>query len=532
MNKTRSAKNTRKTDGSANSGAQARVHRTEVLIVGSGFSGMGMAIQLLKAGIDDFLMIEKEDEVGGTWRDNTYPGCACDVPSHMYSYSFEPKPDWSYLWAGQEEIQEYLRGIAQKYDLYRRTHFGRTLQSGYWDAGDSTWHLVTSDGHEYVSRFLVSGVGALHIPSIPEITGQKKFSGDVFHSAQWDHEVSLRGKRVAVVGTGASAIQFVPEIAKVAAELHVYQRTPAWVLPRRNIKIPRPVRAAFTHAPILAKALRAAVYWSAESLSIGLNGHFNLMRPLENIAKWNIAQGIDDPALRAKLTPTYRIGCKRILGSSEYYPALNRPTTTVITDGIAEITEDAIVSRTGETRPADVIIYATGFHVTDGFESLRLKGASGRELASVWADEGIQTHLGITTAGFPNLFFLLGPNTGLGHNSVVFMIECQIRYIVSAIRLANERGSGALEVREPVQHQFNNDIQRKLVKGVWSSGGCTSWYLDAQGVNRTVWPGFTWQYWRRTRKLAAADFAFFGERSVARRGTGIASESGKENQAE
>ncbi|MBF6137193.1 NAD(P)/FAD-dependent oxidoreductase [Nocardia puris] len=529
MKNSRSGNYVYKSDGAGGEEAQVKVHRTQVLIVGSGFSGMGMAIQLLKAGIDDFLLIEKETEIGGTWRDNTYPGCACDVPSHMYSYSFEPKPDWSQLWAGQDEIQNYLTGLARKYDLYRRTHFGRALQSGHWDSDDSAWHLVTSDGHEYIARFVVSGVGALHIPSIPKIEGQQNFGGTVFHSAQWDHDCSLAGKKVAVIGTGASAIQFIPEIAKVVSELHVYQRTPAWVLPRKNIKFPKAVRALFTRVPILAKGLRTAVYWSAESLSVGLNGHLNLMRPLESIAKWNIAQGIDDPVLRTKLTPSYRIGCKRILGSSDYYPALNRPTTTVITDGISEIAEGAIVSRTGEKRPVDVIIYATGFHVTDGFESLRLKGASGKELASVWSDEGIQTHLGITTAGFPNLFFLLGPNTGLGHNSVVFMIECQIRYIISAIRLVKERGAAALEVREPVQRKFNSEIQRKLVKGVWSSGGCTSWYLDAQGVNRTVWPGFTWQYWRRTRKLAASDFGFVGESAPAHRSVDASNSPGKEN---
>ncbi|WP_280255487.1 flavin-containing monooxygenase [Nocardia wallacei] len=529
MNKNRSGKYVNKTNGAGGEQAQDRVHRTQVLIIGGGFSGMGMAIQLLKSEINDFLLIEKDAEIGGTWRDNTYPGCACDVPSHMYSYSFEPKPDWSHLWAGQDEIQSYLIDLAHKYDLYRHTHFGRTLQSGYWDADDSAWHVLTSDGHEYVARFLVSGVGALHIPNIPKIEGQKKFGGTVFHSAQWDHGCSLAGKKVAVIGTGASAIQFIPEIAKVAGELHVYQRTPAWVLPRRNIKIPGAIRALLTRAPILAKALRAAVYWSAESLSIGLNGHVNLMRPLERIAKWNIARGIDDPALRAKLVPTYRIGCKRILGSSGYYPALNRATTTVITDGISEITEDAIVSQTGDKRPVDVIIYATGFHVTDGFENLRLKGACGRELSSVWADDGIQTHLGITTAGFPNLFFLLGPNTGLGHNSVVFMIECQIRYVISAIRLAKERGAAALEVREPVQRKFNTEIQQKLVKGVWSSGGCTSWYLDAQGVNRTVWPGFTWQYWRRTHRITESDFAFVGELTGAQRGSLVSSSIRKDN---
>ncbi|MBJ8344448.1 NAD(P)/FAD-dependent oxidoreductase [Antrihabitans sp. YC2-6] len=501
---------TRTTRKSKPSSAGAKIHRTDVLIVGSGFSGLGMAMQLRKAGLDDFLIIEKASDIGGTWRDNVYPGCACDVPSYMYSYSFEPRSDWSKVWAGQQEIQDYLTGLATKYDLYSRTHFGCALSSAYWDEAESRWRVTTSDGSEYVARFLISGIGALHIPNIPDIKGQDTFNGQSFHSAQWDHECSLEGKRVAVIGTGASAIQFVPKIAPLVAELQLYQRTPAWVLPRRNFSVPGSLQKMFARTPLLPRILRSAIYWSAESLAIGLNGHSNLMRPIEYIARRNIARSIDDPALRERLTPDYRIGCKRILGSNDYYPALNLPSTTVITDGIAEINEDRIVSTDGQERKVDVIIYATGFHVTDGFDSLKLKGSTGLELAAHWNNSGINTHLGITAAGFPNLFFLLGPNTGLGHNSVVFMIECQIKYVLQAIRLTSERQADALTVRESVQNAFNSTIQRKLANGVWTNGGCTSWYLDSNGVNRTVWPGFTWQYWLQTRKVSESDFEFTG----------------------
>ncbi|MFY2787251.1 flavin-containing monooxygenase [Rhodococcus sp. MALMAid1271] len=482
------------------------VHRTGVLIIGTGFSGLGMAIELRKRGREDFLVLEKAEEVGGTWRENTYPGCACDVPSHLYSLSGEPNPYWSKMWSGQPEILAYLRSLADKYELRRSIRFGSTCSGGYWDESRARWHVTTAEGDEYIAQFLVSGVGALHIPNVPTLPGTETFTGSAFHSARWDHDVDLTGKRVAVIGTGASAVQFVPEIAERVAQLQLYQRTPAWVLPRRNFSLPKTVQRAFARVPLLRRAVRGAVYWSAEGLAIGLNGHSALLRPVEHVGRRFIRREISDPELRAKLTPSYRIGCKRILGSNTYYRALNSPRTEVITDGIAEVRAGSIVDNNGVEREVDVIVYATGFRVTDGFDSLNLAGIGGRKLVSHWKEHGIATHLGITAAGFPNAFFLLGPNTGLGHNSVVFMIEQQIKYVLRALDLIEHRAADAIDVREPVQHRFNAEIQRKLRGGVWSTGGCTSWYLDSTGVNRTVWPGFTWQYWLRTRTLDPTEY--------------------------
>ncbi|GGC65764.1 NAD(P)/FAD-dependent oxidoreductase [Hoyosella rhizosphaerae] len=488
------------------SSAAHRTHQVQTLIIGTGFSGMGMAIQMLRSKRTNFLIIDKADEFGGTWRDNTYPGCACDVPSHMYSFSFEPNARWTKLWAEQPEIFDYMKRVAEKHNLREHTHFGRTFTGAKWDDDRSVWTVQTAEGHTYEARFLISGVGALHIPSIPQFPGDSDFTGTKFHSAQWNHDVSLRGKRVAVIGTGASAIQFVPEIVGEVAELHLYQRTPAWVLPRKNLPITAPARTALAHVPFARRAVRNAIYWASESLAFGLNGNSNVMKPLEKLATWNIERSISDPELRRKLTPSYRIGCKRILGSNSYYPALAQPQTEVITDGIREFTPTSIISNDGVEREVDVVIYATGFHVTDGFDQIGITGRDGIKLKELWNAKGMETHLGITVAGFPNAFFLLGPNTGLGHNSVVFMIEQQIGYVLSAMKLLDKRGGSAIDVKQSAQSAFNEDVQRKLSTGVWSTGGCTSWYLDSQGMNRTIWPGFTWQYWARTRSVDANDF--------------------------
>ncbi len=379
---------------------------TKILIIGSGFSGLGMAAQLRRRGYSDFLILEKASSVGGTWRDNTYPGCACDVPSLMYSYSFESRGSWSKVWSSQPEIERYLQDVADKRGVTQKIHFGQKLVSGYWSESESRWHLRTESGREYIAQFVVSGVGALHIPNFPEISGIADFKGDAFHSAQWDHSVDLEGKRVAVIGTGASAIQFVPFVQKEAMSLKVFQRTPAWVLPRKNFSVPPALRTLLSKLPIARRIARWSVYWGAESLAFGLNGHSNLMRPIEKVAQWNIERSITDPALRKKLTPSYRIGCKRILGSNDYYPALAAPNTTVISDRIEKVTADSIITSDGVEHLVDVIIYATGFHVTDGFDQLALKGASGEDLPSHWHQTGINTHLGITTEGFfPTCFF-------------------------------------------------------------------------------------------------------------------------------
>ncbi|MPY85454.1 MAG: NAD(P)-binding protein [Actinophytocola sp.] len=491
----------------------AQSERAKVIIVGTGFSGLGMGIQLKSAGIDDFVIIEKADEVGGTWRDNTYPGCACDIQSHMYSFSYEQNPDWSRAFSGQPEIFDYLKRVADKYGLCEHIRFGVEMASARWDEEQQTWTVTGTKDESFTGRFLVSGVGALHIPNIPALPGVETFEGPSFHSADWDHDVDLRGKKVAVVGTGASAIQFVPQIAPEVERLTVFQRTPPWVMPKPDHEVPAFAKFLFRTLPFTQRLVRTFLYWFLESRAIGFNGQPALMRAAERIAKWHMRRAIKDPALRAKLTPDYTMGCKRVLQANDYYPALARENVDVVTEGITEVREHSVVDAAGVEQEADVIIYGTGFHVTDAFDYIEITGVGGRDLAKTWRDEGMTTHKGITVAGFPNLFFLLGPNTGLGHMSVVFMIESQARYVLDAIRLAERSEAAALEVRPEVQQRFQTDIQRKLGDGIWTTGGCTSWYLDSQGVNRTIWPGFTWKYWLGTRKVKPTDYQLVGRAS-------------------
>ncbi|MQA60732.1 MAG: NAD(P)-binding protein [Actinophytocola sp.] len=493
-----------------------QAERAKVIIVGTGFSGLGMAIQLKNAGITDFVILEKADDVGGTWRDNTYPGCACDIQSHMYSFSYEPNPNWTRAFSGQQEIWDYLRGVADKYRLRDHTRFGAEMASARWDSDDQEWTVTGVDGQQYIGRYLVSGVGALHIPNVPDVPGIENFGGAVFHSAQWDHDVELAGKNVIVVGTGASAIQFVPQIAPDVRQLTLFQRTAPWVMPKPDHHVPGFAKTLFRRIPAIQRLLRTLLYVFLESRAIGFNGHPALMRAAERIAKWHLNRAIKDPELRAKLTPDYTMGCKRVLQANDYYPALARENVDVVTDGIAEVRPHSIVDSAGVEHPADVVIYGTGFHVTDAFDYLEVIGTDGADLSKLWRTEGMTTHKGITVAGFPNLFFLLGPNTGLGHMSVVFMIESQARYVIDAIKLAERHDAAAIDVRPEVQQEFQGDIQRKLAKGIWTTGGCTSWYLDARGVNRTIWPGFTWRYWLTTRKVKPAEYQLIGRAADAR----------------
>lgn len=457
-----------------------------------------MAIGLTRAGHDDFIVLEKGDDVGGTWRENTYPGCECDVPSVLYSYSFAQDSRWSGIRAPQPEILRYLRRLTDSQGVRGKVEFGAEVASGRWDEGDGRWHLVTTAGQEYVSQFLVVGTGALHLPKMPRLPGAASFGGAAFHSARWDHAVDLAGKRVAVIGTGASAVQLVPELAAKAHSVQLYQRTPPWVLPRRDTL---PGWRLAARLPMVRRIARSLTYWTSELQAVGLNGHPSLMRPLERRALRHLRRQIRDPALREILTPTYRIGCKRILRSNTYYPALNSATSEVITEEIAEIAPDGIVTADGMRRPVDVIVYATGFRVAGSLARLPLVGRGGVSLQELWQRDGIRTHLGISVSGLPNAFFLTGPNTGLGHNSVVFMIEAQVRYALRAMNLVEREGANALDVRPEVQAAFHDDLHARLADGVWSTGGCRSWYVDARGVNHSVWPGFSWQYWLRTRRV-------------------------------
>ena len=482
------------------------VHTTDVLIVGTGFSGLGMGIQLSKAGREDFLILEKADDVGGTWRDNTYPGCACDIPSHMYSFSYELNPDWSRNFSGNQEIWDYLRDVTNRHALHRRIRFGVEVTAAEWDESAHHWTVHTTGGDTYQARALVSGVGALHIPNIPDLPGTETFTGPRFHSATWDHDTDLRGKRVAVIGTGASAIQFIPIIADQVDGLTVFQRTPPWVLPKNDKAIPDWKRSFLKTVPGAQRTYRNALYWALESRAVGFNGQLNVLKFAEKIVERYVRKTIQDPALQEKLIPDYRMGCKRVLQSNTYYKVFNRDYVDLVDSGVAEITPRGVIDNAGVEHEVDVIIYGTGFHVVDALEYLDITGREGKSLGKTFEAEGVETYLGINVTGFPNLFFMLGPNTGLGHNSVVFMIEQQAKYILRFLEELDRRGAVAADVLPAAQRSFNDTIQDKLAKGIWTQGGCKSWYLDSQGVNRTIWPGFTFKYWWETRKVNAPDY--------------------------
>ena len=476
-----------------------------IVIVGAGFGGIGMGIALRKAGYHDFVILDSADDLGGTWRDNQYPGCGCDVPSPLYSYSFELNPDWSHLFAPQQEIWDYLRACARKYRLDEHIRYGCAVERMDWDDRARRWNIETVQGGElggYQPRAVVSAAGALHLPSYPDIGGAGRFGGTSFHSARWDDSRDLTGQRVAVIGTGASAIQFVPVVAERAAHLTVFQRTPPWIHPRPDVEISARMRTAFRAVPLTARAVRDAIYLAIEARAVGFTISQKLMWPLEKLGRKHLESQVADPALRARLTPDYTIGCKRILLSSDYYPALQRPNVDLVTDPITGITETGVVTADGGAHPADVIIYATGFKVVESVTSLNVAGRDGRKLAP----ENLEAYRGVTVAGFPNFFMLLGPNTGLGHTSVVFMIESQIQHVLSCLRILSKDKAGTIEVREPAQRRYNDALQERLRRAVWSEGGCDSWYLDADGINRTLWPGFSFEYWARTRRARRGDY--------------------------
>ncbi|MFG1703689.1 flavin-containing monooxygenase [Nonomuraea sp. M3C6] len=470
-----------------------------LVIIGSGFAGIGMAIKLKEAGYHDFVILEKAGELGGTWRDNTYPGCACDVPSHMYSYSYELNPDWSRMFSPQEEIWDYMRSCADKYGITPHIRYGKQVVALEYDDAKRDWSVTTDDGATIRTNAVVSAIGALHIPKFPEISGREAFRGPAFHSAEWDHSVDLTGKRVAVIGTGASAVQFVPQLAPIVSELTVFQRTPPWIHPKPDFAFSAGMRKIL-RLPGMARTMRGGIYWALESRALGFVVDPRLMKVHELLALRHLEAQVPDPALRRELTPDYVIGCKRLLISSDYYPALTRENVSLVTDGIAEIREHSIVDAAGVEHEVDVIVYGTGFKVVDALADQRIVGRGGLKIQDAWQD-GIEAYYGITTAGFPNLFFLLGPNTGLGHNSVVFMIESQVRYVMDCLRLLSRTQARAIDVRPGAQRAFNRRLHERLDPLVWNAGGCKSWYLDEHGVNRTIWPGFTFEYWARTRKV-------------------------------
>ena len=474
-----------------------------VAIVGSGFGGLGAAIRLKQSGVHDLVVFERADDLGGTWRDNSYPGCACDVQSHLYSFSFAPNPDWRRSFSPQPEIWAYLRRCAQDFGVVPHIRFNHEVRDAAWDETAARWRIETSRG-TYTADALVMAAGALSAPQLPRLEGLERFRGKTFHSARWDHDYDLKGRRVAVVGTGASAIQFVPEIQPRVERLYVFQRTPPWIVPRNDRGLTRVERGLFRRFPLVQRAARSSIYLFRELYLLGFR-HPWLARRVESLARRHLKLSVPDPSLRAKLTPDYRIGCKRILISNDYLPALTRANVEVVTERIAEVREHSIVDAAGTEREVDAIIFGTGFRATDPPYAGHVRGRGGHTLHEVWAGSP-RAHLGTTVAGFPNFFTLMGPNTGLGHSSVVLMIEAQIEHVLAALSHMHRYGASAIEPRAEVQSAFVAEVDRKMEDTVWTTGGCASWYMDSTGRNAAIWPDFTWRFRRRVARLDPEEY--------------------------
>ncbi len=480
-----------------------------ILIVGSGFAGLCMGIRLKQEGIDDFVILERAGQVGGTWRDNTYPGIACDVPSYLYSYSFEQSPRWTRFFAPQREILAYLEHCADKYAVREHIRFHSELTSARFDEDSGLWTVKTADGQTLTGRALVSGAGhALSKPVYPDIPGRETFAGKTFHSSRWDHSYALEGKTVAVIGTGASAIQIIPRLAEKVGRMHVYQRTAAWVASKPDRPIPEKEQALFRKHPALQKLARGLIYSIMEAMAVGyvVEPRLNAIRELRS--RRFLDKSVADPALRAKLTPDFRLGCKRVLFADDYYPALCQKNVELVTDAIAEITPRGIVTRDGKERPVDVIVYATGFEAAELHSPYELVGTGGMDLDTAWKQTGgIQAYKGTTVSGFPNFFLIEGPNTGLGHSSMILMIESQVQYILDAVRTMRRERLKWVDVLPETQARYNEAIQKRLERTVWNTGGCVSWYLTRSGKNTTAWPGFTWEFRLRTRRFDVKRYA-------------------------
>jgi cation diffusion facilitator CzcD-associated flavoprotein CzcO len=483
-----------------------------VAILGAGFAGICMAVKLLEAGREDFLIFEKAAGVGGTWRDNTYPGCACDVPAHLYSYSFAQNPHWSRTYATQPEILAYLEGIAARADVHRRIAFSTPIASLTWDETAARWRLATADGRTFTARVVVSAVGALHVPRLPNLPGMHRFEGDAFHSARWRHDVDLAGRKVAVIGTGASAIQFIPEIAPLVGSLTIFQRSAPWVMPRRDRPLSRLARMLLTWVPGLLRLRRAAQYWQAEIVALGFAYKPKFVGRGQKRAHDHLEKSIPGRLLRRIVMPQYTLGCKRTLKSDDYYPTLRRANVRIVTRHITEVRPRSLVTGDGREWPCDLIIHATGFKPFNPAAGMRIRGRGGRLLADDWRD-GPEAFRGVAVAGYPNYFMLMGPNTGLGHNSIVFMIEAQVRYVLQCLRWLDQRLLDVVEVRPEVQRDYNATLQQRFERTVWRSTRgsawqlpCSSWYAPGGGKNTALWPGFSAAYWLAMRRADIADY--------------------------
>ena len=470
----------------------------DVIIIGSGFSGIGAGIRLTQEGINDFIILEKHQDLGGTWRDNTYPGCECDVPSALYSYSFAQNKNWSKVFAGQEEILTYTEKTARDFGILPFLRFGINVQNIVWQEDQQHWLVHTEQG-TYQANKVISCVGYLHEPILPKLPGLETFNGEVFHSSRWKHNVDLTGKRVAVIGTGASAIQFIPEIQPKVKELVAFQRTPQWILPKPDIKLNKWAQRFFT-LPFTLNLFRKTLYLAMETFGLGFRKP-TILKRLQGLATWHINRHIKDEALRKKITPDYTMGCKRVLLSNHYYKALAKENVEVIASGVDKIEGNTIIASNGEKREADVIILGTGFHVSDVPIAKHVRGKSGKTMSDIWQGSP-EAYRGTTITDFPNFFLVLGPNLAIGHNSAFIIIEAQLDYVMGALTEMRDKNLTRLEVNSQAQKTYNEKVQQDLQTTVWNTGGCSSYYIDENGKNSI---GFPWSTLRLRKMLAKFD---------------------------
>ncbi len=496
-----------------------------IAIIGTGFSGLGMAIRLKQAGFHDFTVFEQASHIGGTWHANHYPGAACDVQSHLYSFSFAPNPDWSRMFGQQAEIETYLNRCADQYGVRQHIRFNTGVTGLVFDEASGEWTVSTSRGESLKVRAVVSGSGGLSRPAYPDIQGLDQFAGPMFHSAEWQHDVPMAGKTVGVIGTGASAIQFVPQLQKSVGRLQLFQRTPPWILPKPDRRVTGLEKWLFRTFPITQKLARGLIYSMLETRVLGFTVHPWLMAGPQWLANRHIRKTIKDPALISKVTPLYTIGCKRVLISNDYYPALAQSNVNVIDDAIECVEQDGVRLKNGQKVKLDALILGTGFQAAEAVAPFPVKGIGGRDLNESWKD-GAEAYYGTTVSGFPNLFFVMGPNTGLGHSSMVYMIESQIQYVMSALEQLKARKARYLDVLPQVQKAFNAQLQRKLDKTVWASG-CVSWYRTRTGKNTTLWPSYTFAFRWQTRKVKPVDYRWAGTAETQKADVGYAQPAGE-----
>ncbi|MFG3104008.1 flavin-containing monooxygenase [Streptomyces sp. NPDC048182] len=474
------------------------VQHAQVLIVGSGFSGIALGRALRAARFTDFRILERGDDVGGVWCSNTYPGCRCDVPSHLYSFSFAPNPDWTSTYSPQPEIQDYLRRCLDRFGLRPHLRTGVEVEEARWDEERGLWHVATSEG-PWTAQVLVSAVGPLTEPKLPDAPGIDRFRGTLMHSARWDHGHDLTGERVASIGTGASAIQYVPEIADRVGRLYVFQRSAPWITPHDKRPVTDAERAAFRARPLRQRIERGKAYAAKEVLVLGFAKRPQLMKVLQGVTRKHLERQVADPALRRALTPDFTLGCKRIVPSNAWYPALQKPQVELVPRALREIREHSVVDADGVEREVDTIVFGTGFHVTDIPFADRVYGRTGESMNAMWAGSP-RAYLGVSVPGFPNFFMFLGPNSGLGHSSMVYMIEAQAEHVKNAIRALDVSGAATIEVDRRVHDAYNAELDRKLATTVWETGGCRTFYRDANGRNATLYPDWTFAFRRRATR--------------------------------